>query len=287
MKWTNNKTILITGATNGIGKAAAINFAESAKSIAFTYRNEELAEDLKNEMQKINPNLSINSFFCDFSVQDSIRECADKIKNDLKAIDLLINNAGVVNTVYSETIDGIENTFAVNHLGYFLFTNLLLDLVKKESESRIINVSSAAHHFVKGMQWDDINYKDDFKMGLKAYGQSKLGNILFTKQLAKKLQKDGVTVNAIHPGGVNTSLGNQNNSLLGRVLKIILKPFFRSPLKGANTIIYLAEIDGLSITGAYWVDGRVAKTSHYSKNEAEAEKLWRLSEKLVNQEFDI
>ena len=287
MKWTNNKTILITGATNGIGKAAAINFAESAKSIAFTYRNEELAEDLKNEMQKINPNLSINSFFCDFSVQDSIRECADKIKNDLKAIDLLINNAGVVNTEYSETIDGIENTFAVNHLGYFLFTNLLLDLVKKESESRIINVSSAAHHFVKGMQWDDINYKDDFKMGLKAYGQSKLGNILFTKQLAKKLQKDGVTVNAIHPGGVNTSLGSQNNSLLGRVLKIILKPFFRSPLKGANTIIYLAEIDGLSITGAYWVDGRVAKTSHYSKNEAEAEKLWRLSEKLVNQEFDI
>ena len=287
MKWTNNKTILITGATNGIGKAAAIKFAESAKSIAFTYRNEELAEDLKNEMQKINPNLSINSFFCDFSVQDSIRECADKIKNDLKAIDLLINNAGVVNTEYSETIDGIENTFAVNHLGYFLFTNLLLDLVKKESESRIINVSSAAHHFVKGMQWDDINYKDDFKMGLKAYGQSKLGNILFTKQLAKKLQKDGVTVNAIHPGGVNTSLGNQNNSLLGRVLKIILKPFFRSPLKGANTIIYLAEIDGLSITGAYWVDGRVAKTSHYSKNEAEAEKLWRLSEKLVNKEFDI
>jgi len=287
MKWTNNKTILITGATNGIGKAAAIKFAESAKSIAFTYRNEELAEDLKNEMQKINPNLSINSFFCDFSVQDSIRECADKIKNDLKAIDLLINNAGVVNTEYSETIDGIENTFAVNHLGYFLFTNLLLDLVKKESESRIINVSSAAHHFVKGMQWDDINYKDDFKMGLKAYGQSKLGNILFTKQLAKKLQKDGVTVNAIHPGGVNTSLGNQNNSLLGRALKIILKPFFRSPLKGANTIIYLAEIDGLSITGAYWVDGRVAKTSHYSKNEAEAEKLWRLSEKLVNQEFDI
>ncbi len=287
MKWTNNKTILITGATNGIGKAAAIKFAESAKSIAFTYRNEELAEDLKNEMQKINPNLSIISFFCDFSVQDSIRECADKIKNDLKAIDLLINNAGVVNTEYSETIDGIENTFAVNHLGYFLFTNLLLDLVKKESESRIINVSSAAHHFVKGMQWDDINYKDDFKMGLKAYGQSKLGNILFTKQLAKKLQKDGVTVNAIHPGGVNTSLGNQNNSLLGRVLKIILKPFFRSPLKGANTIIYLAEIDGLSMTGAYWVDGRVAKTSHYSKNEAEAEKLWRLSEKLVNQEFDI
>ncbi len=287
MKWTNNKTILITGATNGIGKAAALKFAESAKSIAFTYRNEELGEDLKNEMQKINPNLSINSFFCDFSVQDSIRECADKIKNDLKAIDLLINNAGVVNTEYSETIDGIENTFAVNHLGYFLFTNLLLDLVKKESESRIINVSSAAHHFVKGMQWDDINYKDDFKMGLKAYGQSKLGNILFTKKLAKKLQKDGVTVNAIHPGGVNTSLGNQNNSLLGRVLKMILKPFFRSPLKGANTIIYLAEIDGLSITGAYWVDGRVAKTSHYSKNEAEAEKLWRLSEKLVNQEFDI
>ena len=287
MKWTNNKTILITGATNGIGKAAAIKFAESAKSIAFTYRNEELAEDLKNEMQKINPNLSINSFFCDFSVQDSIRECADKIKNDLKAIDLLINNAGVVNTEYSETIDGIENTLALKHMGNFHNTNLLLYHEKTESESRIKNVSSAAHHFVKGMQWDDINYKDDFKMGLKAYGQSKLGNILFTKQLAKKLQKDGVTVNAIHPGGVNTSLGNQNNSLLGRVLKIILKPFFRSPLKGANTIIYLAEIDGLSITGAYWVDGRVAKTSHYSKNEAEAEKLWRLSEKLVNQEFDI
>ena len=283
----SNKTIVISGATNGIGKAAALELSKENSKLLFTYRNQDLADELLAEIKALSPNAIVHSVYCDFSKQDSIKKCADEIIDLCGNIDVLINNAGVVNTSYHETSDGIENTFAVNHLGYFLFTNLLLDLVKKKSESRIINVSSAAHHFVKGMQWDDINYKDDFKMGLKAYGQSKLGNILFTKQLAKRLQKDGVTVNAIHPGGVNTSLGNQNNSLLGRVLKIILKPFFRSPFKGANTIIYLAEIDGLSITGAYWVDGRVAKTSHYSKNDAEAEKLWRLSEKLVSQEFDI
>ena len=287
MKWTNNKTILITGATNGIGKAAAIKFAESAKSIAFTYRNEELAEDLKNEMQKINPNLSINGFFCDFSVQDSIRECADKIKNDLKAIDLLINNAGVVNTEYSETIDGIENTFAVNHLGYFLFTNLLLHKLKGENETRIINVSSAAHSFVKEMQWEDINFKNNFKQGLRCYGQSKLANLLFTRYLAIKLSTENITVNAIHPGGVNTSLGSQNKVWYSKPLRLILRPFFRSPLKGAESIIYLATKQDDGVTGEYFVDSKIHKSSSYSKNLEEAHKLWSLSEEMVGQTFDL
>ena len=202
-------------------------------------------------------------------------------------IDVLINNAGVVNTSYHETSDGIENTFAVNHLGYFLFTNLLLHKLKGESETRIINVSSAAHSFVKEIQWQDINFKNNFKQGLRCYGQSKLANLLFTRYLAIKLSTENITVNAIHPGGVNTSLGSQNKVWYSKPLRLILRPFFRSPLKGAESIIYLATKQDDGVTGEYFVDSKIHKSSSYSKNLEEADKLWSLSEEMVGQKFDL
>ena len=224
---------------------------------------------------------------CDFSDQDSIKKCTNEI-NDLCAnIDVLINNAGVVNTSYHETGEGIENTFAVNHLGYFLFTNLLLQKLKGHDETRIVNVSSAAHSFVKEMQWEDINFKNNFGQGLRSYGQSKLANLLFTRYLAIKLSTDNISVNAIHPGGVNTSLGSQNKAWYSKPLRLILKPFFRSPLKGAESIIYLATKQDDGVTGEYFVDSKIHKSSTYSKNLEEAHKLWDLSEKLVGQTFDI
>jgi NAD(P)-dependent dehydrogenase (short-subunit alcohol dehydrogenase family) len=283
----NNKTVVISGATNGIGKAAAIELSKENPKLLFTYRNQSLADEVLAEIKDISPNTQVQSVYCDFSDQDSIKKCANEI-NDLCAnIDVLINNAGVVNTSYHETGEGIENTFAVNHLGYFLFTNLLLQKLKGDDETRIVNVSSAAHSFVKEMQWEDINYKNNFGQGLRSYGQSKLANLLFTRYLAIKLSTDNISVNAIHPGGVNTSLGSQNKAWYSKPLRLILKPFFRSPLKGAESIIYLATKQDDGVTGEYFVDSKIHKSSAYSKNLEEAHKLWDLSEKLVSQTFNI
>ena len=282
-----NKTVVISGATNGIGKAAAIELSKERSKLIFTYRNESLANDLLAEIKDLSPDTQVHSVYCDFSNQDSIKKCAEEINEMSENIDVLINNAGVVNTSYHETSDGIENTFAVNHLGYFLFTNLLLHKLKGESETRIINVSSAAHSFVKEIQWQDINFKNNFKQGLRCYGQSKLANLLFTRYLAIKLSTENITVNAIHPGGVNTSLGSQNKVWYSKPLRLILRPFFRSPLKGAESIIYLATKQDDGVTGEYFVDSKIHKSSSYSKNLEEADKLWSLSEEMVGQKFDL
>ena len=283
----NNKTVVISGATNGIGKAAAIELSKENPNLLFTYRNQSLADELLAEIKDISPSTQVQSVYCDFSDQDSIKKCTNEI-NDLCAnIDVLINNAGVVNTSYHETGEGIENTFAVNHLGYFLFTNLLLQKLKGDDETRIVNVSSAAHSFVKEMQWEDINFKNNFGQGLKPYGQSKLANLLFTRYLSIKLSTENISVNAIHPGGVNTSLGSQNKAWYSKPLRLILRPFFRSPLKGAESIIYLATKQDDGVTGEYFVDSKIHKSSTYSKNLEEAHKLWGLSEELVGQTFNI
>ena len=283
----NNKTIVISGATNGIGKAAAVELSKKNLRLLFTYRNQKLADELLTEIKNLSPDTQVHSVYCDFSNQDSIKKCADEINNLCEKIDLLINNAGVVNTSYRETNEGIENTFAVNHLGYFLFTNLLLNKLKGENETRIINVSSAAHAFVKEMQWEDINYKSNFGQGLRCYGQSKLANLLFTRYLAIKLSTENISVNAMHPGGVNTSLGSQNKAWYSKPLRLILKPFFRSPLKGAESIIYLATKQDDGVTGEYFFNSKIHKSSAYSKNLDEAHKLWGLSEELVGQTFDL
>ena len=282
-----NKTVVITGATNGIGKAAAIQLSKENPNLLFTYRNQDLANELLAEIKALSPSAKVQSVYCDFSNQDSIKQCADEINHLCGDIDVLINNAGVVNTSYHENSEGIENTFAVNHLGYFLLTNLLLNKLKGQNESRIINVSSAAHSFVKEIQWDDINFKNNFGQGLRPYGQSKLANLLFTRYLAIKLSTDNISVNAIHPGGVNTSLGSQNKAWYSKPLRLILRPFFRSPLKGAESIIYLATKQDDGVTGEYFVDSKIHKSSTYSKNLEEAHKLWGLSEELVGQTFNI
>ena len=282
-----NKTVVISGATNGIGKAAAIELSKENPKLLFTYRNQHLADELLAEIKALSPDTLVHSVYCDFSKQDSIKKCADEIIDLCGNIDVLINNAGVVNTSYHETSEGIENTFAVNHLGYFLFTNLLLNKLKGENEARIVNVSSAAHSFVKEMQWEDINFKNNFGQGLRPYGQSKLANLLFTRYLSIKLSTENISVNAIHPGGVNTSLGSQNKAWYSKPLRLILRPFFRSPLKGAESIIYLATKQDDGVTGEYFVDSKIHKSSTYSKNLEEAHKLWSLSEELVGQTFNI
>lgn len=282
-----NKLVVISGATNGIGKAAALEIAKHGPRMLLTFRNQGLADELSGELKSINPDLNVDFLYCDFANQDSIRQCSKEILGLGQQIDVLVNNAGVVNTSYHETLDGIENTFAVNHVGYFLLTNLILGQMLGEEETRIINVSSAAHSFVKTINWPDINLKDSFGMGMTAYSHSKLANLLFTRYLAIKLSTSNVTVNAIHPGGVNTALGNQNKAVFGTILKVLLKPFFRSPRKGAASIVYLATKDNDGVTGEYFVDCKEAKSSSYSKDLGEAQRLWELSEELVHQQFTL
>ena len=152
--------------------------------------------------------------------------------------------------------------------------------------SKKYNIKNNFHGY-GGKSYKCINFKNNFGQGLKVYSQSKLANMLFTRYLAIKLSTDNISVNAIHPGGVNTALGNQNESWYSKPLKMILRPFFRSPLKGAESIIYLATKEDDGVTGEYFVDSKIAKSTTYSKNLEEAHKLWNLSEELVNQTFEL
>ena len=282
MNRLDGKIAIITGAAKGLGEADARLFIAEGATVILTDIDDEAGE-------KIAAELGPKAEYHHHDVCDEARwkELIDDVVERHGGLHVLVNNAGVVNTSYHETGEGIENTFAVNHLGYFLFTNLLLQKLKGDDETRIVNVSSAAHSFVKEMQWEDINYKNNFGQGLRSYGQSKLANLLFTRYLAIKLSTDNISVNAIHPGGVNTSLGSQNKAWYSKPLRLILKPFFRSPLKGAESIIYLATKQDDGVTGEYFVDSKIHKSSAYSKNLEEAHKLWDLSEKLVSQTFNI
>ncbi len=197
---------------------------------------------------------------------------------------MLINNAGVYCTVRSETRDGLETTFAVNHLAVFLLTKLLLDLLKASAPARIITVASAAHVGVS-MDWDDLQSTRSYGYGRRAYGQSKLANLLFTDELARRLEGAGVTANCLHPGVVHTGLWNGSPGLSGRVadlLTALARPFVRTPEQGAETIVYLAgarDLEGVS--GKYFVDCVETPSSPQSIDAASARRLWDISELLT------
>ena len=282
-----DKVVVITGATSGIGRAAALAIAKHDPKLYLTYRNDKRGKNLLTQLKKIDSNLKIELIKCDFSKQDSIRECAATINMKADHIDVLINNAGMFNVKYRETHEGIENTFAVNHLGYFLFTNLLLDKLKLPAESRIINVASEAHELLNRLNWENINFSKDYGGGVNAYAQSKLSNLMFTYLLALRVSINNISVNAIHPGVINTGIGAQDRSWIGNFLKILLVPFLPRPKDGATSIIYLATKNDDGITGEYFIDCKQAISSPYSKNLEEAQKLWDLSERLVNEEFSI
>jgi NAD(P)-dependent dehydrogenase (short-subunit alcohol dehydrogenase family) len=213
---------------------------------------------------------------CDFSSQSSIRQFADEFKDQHQRLDVLVNNAGVVLRVRSMTEDGLESTFAINHLGYFLLTNLLLDVLKKSAPSRIVSVASTAHKFgkldIKG--WPTGR---DFS-AFGAYANSKLANVLFTYELARRLNGTGVTANCLHPGGVGTNLFRG----LPKFVQALIKLVTISPERGARTSIYLAsspEVEGVS--GKYFARSRQQESSEASRNEEAGRMLWELSEELT------
>jgi len=270
------KLCLITGATNGIGKATAIELAKEGFHIVFTYRNLEKGESTLEEIKMQSGNTSVEAMYCNLESLDSIKQFTEAFKVKYEKIDVLINNAGIWETKRYVTEDGYEKTFAVNHLAPFLLTNLLIGLLKKAAPSRIINVSSEAHRFAT-IDFNDIMCEKSFS-SMKAYGQSKLANILFTKELSVQLKDYGVTVNCLHPGVVNTGLFQHFPSLIKNLISGILI----SPEKGAQTSIYLTTSEEISkVTGQYFSKKKIKASNKESNNMEIAHKLWYLSEKYV------
>ena len=276
----NNKNILITGATSGIGRESALALSKMGANITFIARNKLKAENLLTDINKISNGQ--NSFIiADLSSQKDIKSASEKYLDKNISLDVLLNNAGLINFKRNETIDGFEETFAINHLAYFSLTNLLLDKIKESNSARIVNVSSAAHQFVKRMNFDDIHSKKSYKP-FQVYGYTKLANILFTKKLSSMLENKKITVNCLHPGVVGTSFGQNNSNNLNKVLSFIAKPFMRTSEKGAETSIYLCSSPDVSdISGQYFYNCKVTKTSKWAQSKEDADKLWDLSEKMT------
>ena len=266
-----DKIVLITGATSGIGIETAIGLAMLGATIIFTSRDILKGEKIKKELITITNNKNINVLKCDLASFESIRNFCKEFKSKYENLHVLINNAGVWDFKRRESKDGIENIFATNYLAPFLMTNLLLDLLKKSSPSRIINVTSGMHY--GKINFDDIEFKNNFS-GAKAYRQSKLALILFTRLLAKKLEGTGVTVNSTHPGMNKTNLGRD----AGGFSKIIFKLMGKDPKIGAETSIYLASSPNVeNITGEYFSQKKIKKSSKESYDINLAKKLWDFS----------
>jgi retinol dehydrogenase 14 len=276
---TGEKVCLITGATSGIGKATALGLANMGAKVVMVGRDRGRGEDALAEIKEKSANASVDLMLADVSSQEEIRRLADEFKEAYARLDVLVNNAGVFRSERITTADGIETTFAVNHLAYFSLTNLLLDALKASAPSRIVNVSSGDHSNGT-IDFDDLQGEKGYK-GAKAYSQSKLANVLFTYELARRLQGTGVTANCLHPGVVGTNFGNGVSGVFGFMVRA-LRPLMKSPEKGAETSIYLAsspEVEGLS--GRYFVKKVEARSSDVSYDEWTARRLWEVSAELT------
>jgi NAD(P)-dependent dehydrogenase (short-subunit alcohol dehydrogenase family) len=273
------KVCLITGATQGIGLAAAIDIAKHGPTMVLVARDPKRGEAAVAEVKEKSGNPSVELMLADLSSLASIRRLADTFKAKYDRLHVLINNAGAIAMQRSLTEDGYETTFAVNHLAYFLLTNLLLDVMKASAPARIINVSSEAQR--QGtINFDDLHGERRYS-GMRAYGQSKLANVLFTYELARRLQGTGVTANCLHPGVVATGFG-RNNSGIFKILVQIASPFLLTPEKGARTTVYLAtspDVEG--VTGKYFDKSREKKSIPESYDLAIAKRLWEVSEELT------
>jgi NAD(P)-dependent dehydrogenase (short-subunit alcohol dehydrogenase family) len=273
------KVVLITGGTSGIGKAAATALADMGATVVITGRNEERGKRALQEIREESGNDGVELILADLTVQDEVRRLAEELRERHNQLEVLVNNAGLVLSERTETPDGIETQLAINHLAPFLLTNLLLDLLKESAPSRIVTVSSDAHRWAK-IDLDDLQSRKRYR-GMQVYGKTKLANIMFTYELAERLEGTGVTANCMHPGGVNTNFGNNQGGPMNLLFRLF-KPFMRSPEQGADTLIYLAsspEVEGM--TGKYLADRKVKAASDAAYDETTRKRLWEASEELT------
>jgi len=280
----DGKTVVITGANTGIGKVTAMDLSKRGAKVVMLCRNVEKAEEAAEEIRKATEG-EVVVHKLDLASLASVRECAEQLGNSLEKIDILINNAGIMACPEMRTTEGFEMQIGTNHFGHFLLTNLLLPQLKKAApNARIVNVSSLAH--TRGqMQWDDINWEKTPYNAIQAYGQSKLANILFTKELARKGEGSGVNAYALHPGVINTELGRHLKDTFGPMVLIwkLAMPFIKTPESGANTTIYCAVDESIADhNGRYYSDCKEKQTAPQAENIEDAKKLWEISEQLVN-----
>jgi NAD(P)-dependent dehydrogenase (short-subunit alcohol dehydrogenase family) len=273
------KVCLVTGATSGIGLVASEELARQGAHVVLVGRDPGRCAAAVARIQAQTGSKEVETLLADLSVQEQVRQLARAFLKRHGRLDVLINNAGGIWIKRQLTADGLEMTFAVNHLAYFLLTRLLLDTLRASAPARIINVSSGAHHGAD-MAFDDLMGEKRYS-AWRAYQKSKLANLLFTYELARRLQGSGVTVNALHPGWVATGFG-KGNGWRGGVLQTIAGLFALSPEKGARTIVYLATSPEVAnVSGQYFYQERARHSSAQSNDEATARRLWEVSEQLT------
>lgn len=271
-KQLNGKICLITGATSGIGRETAIAMARAGARLVLPVRNMGKGEALRNEIYHLTGNGHADLMACDLASLESVRAFAEDFRKKYDRLDILINNAGIWETKRKESADGIEMTLAVNHLAPFLLTYQLTDLLIASAPSRIINVSSEAHRYGR-MRFNDLERKKRWS-SIGSYAQSKLANILFSRELSRKMNGAGVTVNSLHPGVVNTRLFDKMPGFLTSIFRL----FMISPKKGAATTVHLAKShDVQNVTAEYFSKSKVNKVASQANNDDDAKKLWEIS----------
>lgn len=275
-----SKRILVTGANSGIGLALARRLAGEGHEVFMLCRSMERGQNAVDEILKEQPRASLRLIQCDLASLQSIRQTAEEIGRKIGSLDVLVNNAGVILPGRRETADGFELQFGVNHLGHFLLTLLLLPLLQKGKDPRIVIVSSGAHKAGK-MYFDAIHLENNFSI-IRAYSRSKLANLLFGFELARRLEEFGIMVNCLHPGAVGTNIGINRETGFGKGIMALLRPFFRSTEKGADTAWYLAVSPEVNeVTGKYFIDRKIQPSSEASTDLDLQARLWSLSEEMT------
>ena len=273
------KTVLVTGASSGIGRATARGLAVLGARLVITGRDRDRVADAAAEIRAAGGG-PVDSFVADLSAQSEVRRLDGEVLRSVAQLDVLVNNVGGYWNTRHVTADGLERTFALNHLAPFLLTNLLLDRLRRSAPARVVIVSSNAHGLGR-MDFEDLQGERSYS-GARAYNQSKLANVLFSYELARRLAATTVTANALHPGVARTSFGAEDPGRAQRLLVPFLRPFLKSPAGGAATTIELASAADLKrTTGRYYANSKLKKSADRSYDPAAGARLWQLSAGLV------
>jgi NAD(P)-dependent dehydrogenase (short-subunit alcohol dehydrogenase family) len=279
------KTVLVTGGTSGIGRAAAIAIATLGARVGITGRDHVRAERAAAEITRASGNPSVDVFVADMSSQAEVRRLAGDVLAAYPRLDVLLNNVGGSWAHRHVTADGLERTFALNHLAPFMLTNLLLDRLVASAPARVVTVSSRVQS-TGIIDFDDLMGERKYS-GSRAYSQSKLANVMFTYELSRRLEGIGVTANALHPGVTRTAFGAEDSVRAMRPVIAVLRPFFLSPERGAQTSVYLAsspDVEG--VTGQYFANRKPTRSNKESYNTATTARLWQVSAELVGLPVD-